>query len=126
VAESASANAAVRASQAIRTSNPGFCSVGDGSVRLPLDLILVILATIGRERLIRPNVSGAWKGAIAASDNRGLSWNGPSELTLYQIGAAITDPLSFTHPQGGRVQVPVVSGKSIYIDSKDRSLATRT
>ena len=75
MAESASANAAVRASQATR--NPGFCSAGDGSVRLPLDLILVVLTTIGRERLTRPNVSGVWKGTIAAIDNRGLSWTAP-------------------------------------------------
>jgi hypothetical protein len=33
-----------------------------------------------------------------------------AELTLNQNGDAITGTLSFTHPQGGRVQVPISSG----------------
>jgi hypothetical protein len=77
---------------------------------LPLVLILVVLATAGCERLTRPNVSGVWKGTIAATDNRGHKWNGPAELTLNQNGDAIAGTLSFTHPQGGRVQVPISSG----------------
>ncbi len=58
----------------------------------------------------RPKVSGFWKGTIAATDNRGHNWNGPAELTLNQNEDAITGTLSFTHPQGGRVQVPISSG----------------
>jgi hypothetical protein len=58
----------------------------------------------------RPKVSGVWKGTIAATDNRGHNWNGPAELTLNQNEDAITGTLSFTHPQGGRVQVPISSG----------------
>ena len=42
-------------------------------------------------------------------------WQGPVELTLNQNGDALTGTLVFTHPQGGRVQVPITSG----IVSKD-------
>jgi len=42
-------------------------------------------------------------------------WQGPAELTLNQNGDAISGTLVFTHPQGGRVQVPITSG----IVSKD-------
>src|SRR5436190_22044926 len=58
----------------------------------------------------QPNVSGFWKGSIDATDKQGHKWNGPAELTLNQNGSAITGTLSFTHPQGGRVQVPISSG----------------
>ena len=82
---------------------------------LLLVLILVVLAPVGCERLTRANVTGVWKGSIAATDNRGHNWNGPAELMLNQSGDAITGTLSFTHPQGGRVQIPISSG----IVSKD-------
>lgn len=42
-------------------------------------------------------------------------WQGPAELTLNQNGDALTGTFAFTHPQGGRVQVPIASG----IVSKD-------
>lgn len=58
----------------------------------------------------QPNVSGVWKGSIDATDKQGHKWNGPAELTLNQNGNALTGTLSFTHPQGGRVQVPISSG----------------
>src|SRR5438477_9669977 len=58
----------------------------------------------------KPNVSGLWKGSIDASDKQGHKWNGPAELTLNQNGNSLTGTLSFTHPQGGRVQVPISSG----------------
>jgi hypothetical protein len=58
-----------------------------------------------------PNVSGIWKGSIEASEKGGKNkWQGPAELTLNQNGDAITGTLVFTHPQGGRVQVPISSG----------------
>lgn len=62
-----------------------------------------------------PNVSGVWQGTLQATDKRGHQWQGPAELTLNQNGNALTGTLAFTHPQGGRVQVPVSSG----IVSKD-------
>lgn len=72
---------------------------------------LVILPAVGCKRLSRPNVSGVWKGSIEASESGGNNkWQGPAELTLNQDGDAITGTLSFTHPQGGRVQVPISSG----------------
>lgn len=46
-----------------------------------------------------------------ASEQSGKNkWQGPAELTLNQNGDAITGTLVFTHPQGGRVQVPISSG----------------
>jgi hypothetical protein len=42
-------------------------------------------------------------------------WQGPAELTLNQNGDTISGTLVFTHPQVGRVQVPISSG----IVSKD-------
>ncbi len=71
---------------------------------------LAILPTAGCKWLSRPNVSGAWKGSIESSDQRGHKWNGPAELTLNQNGDALTGTIAFTHPQGGRVQVPISSG----------------
>lgn len=59
----------------------------------------------------RPNISGVWRGSIQASEQGGKNrWQGPAELTLNQNGAAISGSLVFTHPQGGRVQVPITSG----------------
>src|SRR5438445_11387012 len=77
---------------------------------LSLVLCFAIIATIGCERLSRPNISGVWKGTIQASDKSGHKWQGPAELTLNQNGDAITGSLAFTHPQGGRVQIPISSG----------------
>jgi len=37
-------------------------------------------------------------------------WQGPAELTLNQNGEAISGTLVFTHPQAGRVQLPITSG----------------
>jgi len=59
----------------------------------------------------RPNISGLWKGTIQASGAGGKDkWQGPAELTLNQNGDAISGTLVFTHPQAGRVQVPITSG----------------
>jgi hypothetical protein len=77
---------------------------------LLLVFILVVLVLVGCERLTRPNVSGVWKGSIEASDKSGHKWQGPAELALNQSGDAITGSLAFTHPQGGRVQIPISSG----------------
>ena len=72
-------------------------------------LVLGILPTIGCNS--QANVSGVWKGTIQASEKSGKNqWQGPAELTLNQNGNAITGTLVFTHPQGGRVQVPIASG----------------
>jgi hypothetical protein len=66
--------------------------------------------------LSRSNISGVWKGTIQASAEGGKDkWQGPAELTLNQNGEAISGTLVFTHPQAGRVQVPITSG----IVSKD-------
>jgi hypothetical protein len=63
-----------------------------------------------------PNISGVWKGTIRASAPGGKDkWQGPAELILNQKGNALTGTLVFTHPQAGRVQVPISSG----IVSKD-------
>jgi hypothetical protein len=67
----------------------------------------------------RQNISGVWKGTIQASaageKEEKEKWQGPAELTLNQNGDALTGTLVFTHPQAGRVQVPISSG----IVSKD-------
>jgi len=61
-------------------------------------------------------VSGVWKGTIQASAAGGQEkWQGSAELTLNQNGDALTGTLVFTHPQAGRVQLPISSG----IVSKD-------
>ncbi len=66
--------------------------------------------------LSRSDISGVWKGTIQASAEGGKDkWQGPTELTLNQKGDALTGTLVFTHPQAGRVQVPITSG----IVSKD-------
>jgi len=83
----------------------------DKYLSLCLLVSLVILPAIGCKWISRPNVSGVWKGSIEASESGGKNkWQGPAELTLNQNGDAITGTLSFTHPQGGRVQVPISSG----------------
>jgi hypothetical protein len=70
---------------------------------------VVLLTAIGCNS--RPNVSGVWKGSIQAAEKEGRNkWQGPAELTLNQNGDAVTGTLVFTHPQGGRVQVPISSG----------------
>lgn len=62
------------------------------------------------------DISGVWKGTIQASAAGGKGkWQGSAELTLIQTGKALTGTLVFTHPQAGRVQVPITSG----IVSKD-------
>lgn len=72
-------------------------------------LVLAALAATGCNS--KPNVSGVWKGTIQASEKGGKNnWQGPAELTLNQNGDAITGTLSFTHPQGGHVQIPLTSG----------------
>ena len=61
--------------------------------------------------LSRSNVSGVWKGTIQASaEGEKDKWQGPAELTLNQDGDALSGTLVFTHPQAGRVQVPITSG----------------
>ena len=81
----------------------------------PLSFVLLVLAfaifsLAGCERLLRPDVSGVWKGSIESTDKHGHKWQGPAELSLNQNGAAITGKLVFTPPQAGRVQVPITSG----------------
>jgi len=75
-----------------------------------LVLFFAITATVGCDRLSRPNISGVWEGSIEASDKDGHKWQGPAELTVNQNGDAVTGNLVFTHPQGGRVQIPISSG----------------
>ncbi len=83
----------------------------DKYLSLCLLVSLVILPAVGCKWISRPNVSGAWKGSIQASESGGKNkWEGPAELTLNQNGDALTGSFSFTHPQGGRVQVPISSG----------------
>ena len=61
--------------------------------------------------VLRHDISGVWKGTIQASAAGGKEkWQGPAELTLNQNGDALTGTLVFTHPQAGRVQVPISSG----------------
>ena len=88
----------------------------DNRCSVLLALLLAITATVGCERLSRRNISGVWKGTIQASAaGEKDKWQGPAELTLNQNGDALSGTLVFTHPQGGRVQVPITSG----IVSKD-------
>ena len=85
----------------------------------PLSILLTILsfAIFSLAGCVaRPDISGVWKGTIQASAAGGKEkWQGPAELTLNQNGDALTGTLVFTHPQAGRVQVPISSG----IASKD-------
>jgi hypothetical protein len=82
-----------------------------------LSLSATLLIAGGCQWLSRQNISGVWKGTIQASSPGGKDkWQGPVELTLNQNGDALTGTLVFTHPQGGRVQIPITSG----IVSKNR------
>ncbi len=79
--------------------------------RVPFCLFVVVALLLEIGCNSQPNVSGVWKGSIEASEKGGKNkWQGPAELTLNQNGNAITGTLVFTHPQGGRVQVPISSG----------------
>ncbi len=79
--------------------------------RLPFCLFVLVTLLLEIGCNSRPKVSGVWKGSIEASEKGGKNkWQGPAELTLNQNGDAITGTLVFTHPQGGRVQVPISSG----------------
>jgi len=85
----------------------------------PLSVLVIVFAfaifSLGG-CVAHPDVSGVWKGTIQASGPGGKDkWQGPAELTLNQNGDALTGTLVFTHPQGGRVQIPITSG----IVSKD-------
>ncbi len=83
----------------------------DRWLSVSLLLAFAILQVAGCKWISRTNVSGVWKGSIQASEKSGKNkWQGPAELTLIQNGDALTGTLSFTHPQGGRVQVPISSG----------------
>jgi len=80
----------------------------------PLSLVLLVLAFAIFSLagcMLRHDISGVWKGTIQASAAGGKgNWQGPAELTLNQNGDALSGTLVFTHPQAGRVQVPISSG----------------
>jgi len=80
----------------------------------PLSFLLIILSFAlfsSAGCVSSPDVSGVWKGTIQASAEGGKDkWQGPAELTLNQNGGALSGTLVFTHPQAGRVQVPITSG----------------
>ena len=80
----------------------------------PLSLFLIVLAFAIFSLagcVLRHDISGVWKGTIQASAAGGKEkWQGPAELTLNENGDALTGTLVFTHPQAGRVQVPISSG----------------
>jgi len=80
----------------------------------PLSLVLIVLSFAIFSLAgcaLRHDISGVWKGTIQASAAGGKEkWQGPAELTLNQNGDAISGTLVFTHPQAGRVQVPISSG----------------
>ena len=80
--------------------------------RLSLLLMILSFAIFSISGCVsRPNISGVWKGTIQASAAGGKDkWQGPAELTLNQNGDTLTGTLVFTHPQGGRLQVPITSG----------------
>jgi hypothetical protein len=72
-------------------------------------LAFAILSLAGCQ--LSHDISGVWKGTIQASAAGGKEkWQGPAELTLNQNGDALSGTLAFTHPQAGRVQVPISSG----------------
>jgi hypothetical protein len=80
----------------------------------PWSLVLIILSFAlfsSAGCVSRPDVSGVWKGTVQASAEGGKDkWQGPVELTLNQNGDTLSGTLVFTHPQAGRVQVPITSG----------------
>jgi len=80
----------------------------------PLSLVLLVLAFAIFSLagcMLRHDISGMWKGTIQASAAGGKgNWQAPAELTLNQNGDALSGTLIFTHPQAGRVQVPINSG----------------
>lgn len=71
---------------------------------------LAIFPSVGCKWMSRSNLSGVWKGTIESTDKRGHKWHGPAELTVNQNGDAVAGSLAFTHPQAGRIQVPISSG----------------
>lgn len=79
---------------------------------LSLVLLMLVFAIVSLAGCaVHSDASGVWKGTIQASAPGGKgNWQGPAELTLNQNGDALTGTLVFTHPQGGRVQVPISSG----------------
>ena len=77
---------------------------------LSLLLSLALLQSGGCRWISRQNLTGVWKGTIESTDKRGHKWHGPAELTVNQNGGAVTGSLAFTHPQAGRILVPISSG----------------
>src|SRR5690242_12626116 len=76
---------------------------------LSLPLTAALFVATGCRWLSQPNISGVWKGSIESTERTG-HWQGPAELTLNQNQNTITGTLAFTHPQAGRIQVPISSG----------------
>jgi len=74
-----------------------------------LSLIAALLVANGCQWLSRQNISGVWRGSIESTERTG-HWQGPAELSLNQNENTITGTLAFTHPQAGRIQVPISSG----------------
>jgi hypothetical protein len=77
---------------------------------LSLLVSLALFQSVGCRWISRQNLAGVWKGTIESTDKRAHKWHGPAELTLNQNGDAVTGSLTFTHPQAGRIQVPLSSG----------------
>ena len=79
---------------------------------LPLFLIVLAFAIFSLDGCtLRQDMSGVWRGTIQASAAGGKEkWQGPAELSLNQNGDALSGTFVFTHPQAGRVQVPISSG----------------
>ena len=73
-------------------------------------ICLTVFQFAGCKWVSRTSLSGVWKGTIESTDKRGRKWHGPAELTIGQNGDAVTGSLAFTHPQAGRIQVPISSG----------------
>ena len=79
---------------------------------MPLFSIILVFAILSLGGCtLHQDISGVWKGTIQASAAGGKEkWQGTAELTLNQNGDALSGTLVFTHPQAGRVQVPISSG----------------